>query len=119
MTEVLFTLLVVAAVLALVTDTYTEVVLTAALLAAIWRLAELLGPSLTLGILIVAVAALIRMGALLAGMEPGDTPVLATFLDELLTRHDRPDGDQGDDRRHQQGTARLDTDTDTIDDYRR
>lgn len=122
--ELVFTLVVFAAILAVLTETYAEIVLAGTLLGVVWQLVAVLGASLPLAILLVTLAAGIRLGAglvaALLGMD--DLGALgAPLLDDLLTPPDdrEPPGRPPDHLHRQHDPGRLDTDVETIEDYRR
>lgn len=115
--EVLFTLVVFGAILALFTE-YAEAVVAGLLLAVIWQFVDLFGASLLLATVLISIVAAIRAVAMVVGSEVG-TPALARFLDELLTADDEPGRDRREHRGPRRDRERVDTDVDTIDDYRR
>lgn len=88
--ELLFTVIVFAAMLALFTE-YGEIVIAATLLAAIWQLVDLLGASLWLATLLLVLAAMLRTVVLLLPRIELGTPLVVRLLDDLLSRHGRID----------------------------
>lgn len=90
--EVGFTLLVFVAILAVVTETYAELVLAATLLAVIWQIVSLFGPSLLLATILVCLGLGLRLALAVLGGLLGDATgvqVRAQLLDDLLTGRGR------------------------------
>lgn len=106
MNDILFTLLVFAAVLALFTR-YAVIVLSATLLAVIWVMVDLFGTSLFLAILLMGLATLVRM-AVMVGTGRFDSPDVIRLIDELLSRRQGPDQDQRDRQLQHRDTAQTD-----------
>lgn len=120
MIEVLFTLIVFAALMAILTDTHARAVVAAALLALVWILIDLFGPSLLLAAFLIALAAVIKVAVTGLDTDRGGQQA-ASFLDEFLTTRDQTDQDRNQHFHRQDGkrTEQLDTDVDSIDEYRR
>lgn len=117
LTEILFTLIVFAAIMALFTE-YADLVVAVLLVAVIWQLVDLLGASLFLATVMVFIFVAVRTIAMAVGAQVG-TPTIARFLDAMLTAGDAPERDHRERRGLRQETERIDTDVDSIDDYRR
>lgn len=96
--EVVFTVAVSLAVLAVFSDAYAEYVLVAALVAVVWQLTQALGASLALATMLVLVTTSVRAVAILLGVAHGGRglPILARILDGVLAVQTRPG--QGPDR---------------------
>ena len=122
MIEVLFTLIVFAALMAVLTDTHARAVIAATILAVIAILVDLFGPSLLLATFLIALAAVIKVVVTGLDTDRGGQQA-ASFLDEFLTSRDQTDQDRDRNQRFQQRdgerTERLDIDVESIDDYRR
>ena len=122
MIEVLFTLIVFTALMAVLTDTHARAVIAATILALITILVDLFGPSLLLATFLIALAAVIKVTVTRIDTDRGGQQA-ASFLDEFLTTRDQTNQDRDRNQRfHRQDgqrTEQLDTDVESIDDYRR
>lgn len=91
-TDILFTLVVFVAVLAVLTETYAEVVLVATLFAVLWQVVAAFGPSLFLATVIILAVAGVRLALTLFGTAVGidtrGTQLVAGVVDEILTGRD-------------------------------
>jgi hypothetical protein len=124
--ETLFAVIVFVAVLAIMVETYNEVVVAAAMLVGIWKLFQFTGVSLVLAVGLIMLTAGLKLwvdflfAVLDAGtVEPRDA---TTLLDAVLTGRDDPEDPERRQHRLWAGdreTEELDTDVDSIDDYRR
>jgi hypothetical protein len=112
--ETLFALIVFIAVLAVVLDTYAEVVVAAALFVLIWKLFLFTGASLVLATILIMAIALVKFGAeflyTLFEADTEGTRDVTTFLDTMLTTQDRPDDEE--DRQERRRARRHDSSTD-------
>lgn len=112
--EIVFTLLVFAAILTLFTE-YAAYVVGALILAVIWQFVQVFGPSLFLATLLVSIFLMLRVVAMAASRDVG-SPVLARLLDELLHRQDQPMHEPPERRFIRRPGEHPDTAADRIDD---
>lgn len=120
--EVLYTVVVFIAVMAVLTRTYAEVAVGAAILALLWELVIHFGVTLWIAILCILLAGVLRVwvGGVVAdrGRMFG-TQTVAGFLDDLLRQDQAPNRDQRAQRPSRADPEWIDTDVTSIDDYRR
>lgn len=87
--EVLFAVVVFAGAIAILMDIHPEVVLGTVFLLMVMMFVDVLGPSPFLAIMVIVIAAIVRLGAdggqKLTDASPETLAVLATVLDNLLT----------------------------------
>lgn len=125
MDDFIFALIVFAAIIAVLTDTYGEAVLAATVLLIIWQMTEIFGPNLFFAIFLIMVAAILKIAAMATenvfGADDTGNQSVISFLDEFLTANDGRTEQDPQNRRlpDNQATERLDTDVESIEDYRR
>lgn len=91
--DLLFTAVVFAAIVLLFTD-YAEAVVAGTFFAVIWHIVALLGPSLLLATVLLALAVMLRTLALLVTDVEIGTPLVVQTLDDLLTPSPRRGDDE-------------------------
>lgn len=110
--QFLFTLLVFGAIVAIVTNTYAEVVLAATLLAILWQLVGFFGPSLWLATVLIGCFTVfwlvVSVAAAIFGADEITPQLLAGVLDAYLT-DDRPGSDDREHRLWQPGANRTES----------
>ena len=125
MDDLIFALIVFAAIIAILTDTYGEAVLAATVLLIIWQITEMFGPNLFFAIFLIMIAAILKIAAMATenvfGADDTRNQSVISFLDEFLTANDgRTEQDPQNHRLpDNQATERLDTDVESIEDYHR
>lgn len=102
--DLVFTLVVFVAVMAVLTDTYPDVIMAGVMLLVIWQLVALFGASLLLVTVVLLAIGLVRAGATLAErLFSGDVAgeqVMASLLEHLIAGRTRPPESHTDTHRH-------------------
>ncbi|MDS0476814.1 hypothetical protein [Natrinema sp. 1APR25-10V2] len=93
MLELLFTLVLFAAVVAVIYNVYREVVLAGALLITVWEAVQVMGPNPVFAVAVLVIVALFCLfSEAMAGRDQESTS-LTVLLDDLLTARDDPPGE--------------------------